>query len=65
MSIGEEKDGIRMSSNFQANINNYEQEKLQKKNKERETFISTSTDDRDIRILEKEIKEVLQRSLEN
>jgi hypothetical protein len=65
MSIGEEKDGIRMSSNFQANINNYEQEKLQKKNKERETFISTSTDARDIRILEKEIKEVLQRSLEN
>jgi|LauGreDrversion4_2_1035121.scaffolds.fasta_scaffold167227_2 hypothetical protein len=65
MSIGEEKDGIRMSSNFQANINNYEQEKLQKKNKKRETFISTSTDDRDIRILEKEIKEVLQRSLEN
>ena len=54
-----------MSSNFQANINNYEQEKLQKKNKKRETFISTSTDDRDIRILEKEIKEVLQRSLEN
>ena len=65
MSIGEEKDGIRMSSNFQANINNYEQEKLQKKNKKRETFISTSTDARDIRILEKEIKEVLQRSLEN
>ena len=65
MSIGEEKDGIRMSSNFQANINNNEQEKKQQKNKKRETFISTSTDDRDIRILEKEIKEVLQRSLEN
>ena len=54
-----------MSSNFQANINNYKQDKLQKKNKTRETFISTSTDDRDIRLLEKEIKEVLQRSLEN